>query len=248
METLFKLTDTNLVIKHSGQLLIKNINMQICTGDIVFLAGLNGVGKSTFFKTLINFFPESEAYSCFSEGKVEKKVLLQNWEERVIFIPQQDYVSYSFKTVKQVLLEGLLYSNEKPKKLLNSWLAQYEPFCAHDINKNILKKHIWALSGGELQYIKLIQSLLRCESPKVKIIIIDEPVRSLDATHIAMVSNLILRIHLKKPELAIMMSSHCRIFPYITKAYEIIAGTMIPIQYKYNSCLGNPDLEGFYKI
>ena len=107
---ILEINNSNLVITNEHRVLIKNINITVNSGDTVLISGINGVGKSSLFKSLL---PNNEdnIYSTLEKGSFiffesnNKKDLNQ----RIIDISQEDFLSRPslFLKVEDVLLYGL---------------------------------------------------------------------------------------------------------------------------------------------
>ena len=82
-----------------------------------------------------------------------------------------------------------------------------------------------------------------------KLFIIDEPLNNLDFKNARKVSNLITRIHRENPDAAILMVTHCRIFPVITRLITLEKGVIVPNaeEYHCHSCFGKANEDGFYE-
>ena len=64
------------------------------------------------------------------------------------------------------------------------------------------------------------------------------------------VSNLITRIHKENPDAAILMVTHCRIFPAITRLITLEKGVIVPNaeEYHCHSCFGIANEDGYYEL
>ena len=82
-----------------------------------------------------------------------------------------------------------------------------------------------------------------------KLFIIDEPLNNLDFANARKISNLITRIHKENPDAAILMVTHCRIFPAINRLITLKNGVIVPNEEEYacHSCFGKANSEGFYE-
>lgn len=82
-----------------------------------------------------------------------------------------------------------------------------------------------------------------------KVLIIDEPLNNLDYVNAKYISNLINKVIRDNPQTGLLMISHCRIFPFITRELKVtsnrISGASEP--YICHSCFGEPDENGVYK-
>lgn len=248
--SILKIENSTLVFD-SGEEILRIPEFSISKGDSVFLSGMNGTGKSTFFRALIGFSGLNEdryASLCSKEGFINLGNIVENTNEKVIFIPQDEYLTLPFRTVEDVLAEGFAFMPKIKMAYVEKWIETYKPFKKTELSEKFLKSRISKLSGGQKKYLQLIQSLERCDSPKVELIIIDEPVNHLDAEHIAMFSNLLLNIKGKNPHIAFLISSHCHAFPFINKSYEIKEKKLLPCFYQTYNCFGSCDECGRYLL
>lgn len=244
---IIEIENSNLRLKNKD-LLFEIPEFSISESDVVFLSGVNGVGKSTFFKSLLNFSGVVETrYAYFDGGRVNLGGIYPRPNEKIIYISQDEYLSLPYRKVKDVLKDGFIYTHCNKDMAVQNWLDKYEAFPSKELS-SLFNARIQNLSGGQIKYIKIVQALERCDSPDVKLIIFDEPVNHLDAKHIVTLSNLMLRVMNTHPSLSILISSHCHAFPFVNKAYEIDRFRLVPTNYKCFNCLGIADDNGFYKV
>lgn len=256
--SILELKNINLV-KDGGETLLENVNLKAEPGDVILITGNNGTGKSTLFKALLSFIGNEEDKYAGIEGEfifdgVSKKKDLNSY---IINIQQEDYLSmpiYKAKTALKISLEK--YKDQE--KRFNDWLEKYLPLTKEDTkkgkdkNKKLIDKSIFELSGGEQKYLSILQGLVRCDDPEIKLVLIDEPTNNLDHIHIKHLSDLIQRIRHFRPDLAFIIISHCHVWPYITKTYEIKKtdeksnNTLIEVDNECHNCFGNADEDGYY--
>jgi lipoprotein-releasing system ATP-binding protein len=150
---------------------LKNINLDIMSGQKIVLTGPSGAGKSTLIHILgLMDRPSSgkvyiDGIDCFSETN---KYLRNTRKEKIGFVFQFHYLMPDF-----TVLENILIPVWKDKDLkLNQ---------AHDLLKKAgifdRKDHyISELSGGEQQRVAVVRALIN--SPRI--IFADEPTGNLD--------------------------------------------------------------------
>ena len=161
----------NLNYKIKDANILKDISMDMQTGDIIAILGPNGAGKTTFIKLLRKFLKLDRGEIYLDDKSIED---FNNKElsKLISYLPQTTKaISCS---VKDCIMLGrkphmkFFPSNEDYKKceniIRNLGLKKYK-------EKNILK-----LSGGELQKVLIARSLVQ-ESP---ILFLDEPINHLD--------------------------------------------------------------------
>lgn len=161
---------------HQGKFkhtLHRNINLETYPGDIILLAGPNGVGKSVFLKTLMGILPAFKGtISC-------NKVNLQTGSPK----NRRNLISLMLATPPQIELmsplEIVLTAIPKTHFFQSFSMEEKEKakreleFCGVRHLTNAVFSH---LSDGEKQKIMLA----RCLFQKTEIVLLDEPTAFLD--------------------------------------------------------------------
>lgn len=248
--TLIKLEDEDLIDLKTKNIILRDINLVIESGEQVLITGINGSGKSTLFKALLNFIGnDEEKYAELQNGlfyfcdSLEKKDL----NCQIINIPQDDYLGKPFTKVKNALLMAIPVAIENKQAYLNQWLQRYKPLTKDDEKNNLLNKRLLSLSGGQRKFVAILQGLIRCDDANIKLALIDEPINNLDAKHIIQFSDILNRIQFYNPNLSIVLITHCHAFPNISKAYELSNNTIKTIEYHPHNCFGAYDEKGYYQ-
>ena len=152
-------------IQYKKNILIQNINMTFNQGDIVFISGETGTGKSSFVKSLMGFV---DADNIFFNGIEQKKILLSSLRKRVAYISQMNSIFNG--TVKDnIELNG--DANQEYKKM-----SFFDKFVGKENLK--LTSDGTNLSGGDKQKIVLGRLIANCKD--VDVIILDEVTSSMD--------------------------------------------------------------------
>ena len=158
----------NLTIGYNDTPILKNISFEICRGDYLTVLGENGAGKSTLIKTLAGLIKPLSGKISYNNG------LKPN---QIGYLPQKNGISSDFPASSyEIVISGCLnrhkispfYSKEDIKSANNA-LSMLEI-------SDISKKSFNRLSGGQQQRVLLARSLCSAH----KILILDEPVSSLD--------------------------------------------------------------------
>ena len=179
-------TIENVSYNCNNKLIIKNFNHIIEEG-ITVIKGPNGAGKTTILKLLFGLISPTI-------GNIKRHLSLNNNEASYIF---QNPV-FLQRSVEDNLKHVLLCKNiEKSKwsKLINELVNNYS------LN-SILASHVNMLSGGELQLLSLLRSIII----KPKILFYDEPTNNLDQINIKLVKKIISNLHSNGT--SIIMVSH----------------------------------------
>ncbi len=141
-------------VEQNGRWLVRNINLQVCAGEIVTIIGPNGAGKSTLAKALTGAI-------TLSEGQLEKSDRLV-----VGYVPQR----LSLDAAMPMSVDRLMQ--------LTTRVTEQERIAALDACGIGHLQHavITQLSGGELQRALLARAILR----KPELLVLDEPVQGVD--------------------------------------------------------------------
>jgi zinc transport system ATP-binding protein len=180
----------------NGDLVLRDVNLNIYQNDFIWIVGPNGGGKTTLIKLILGLIkPKSGEITVFGEKPVKAR-------KRIGYMPQHVQLDLSFPvTVMDIALMGRL---DKPVGI--------GPYSQNDRNAaikslrqvNLLqyaKKSLKELSGGQVRRL-LIARALACEP---ELLILDEPTANLDRV----VEKDLFDIFKKLNEhLAIVMVSH----------------------------------------
>ncbi|MCU6497165.1 ABC transporter ATP-binding protein [Rugamonas sp. A1-17] len=157
----------NLHKSFGGQQVLQGVNWDIAPGQVVGLLGRNGAGKSTLLECLLGL-READAGACTLFGQPSTQ-LGDEVRAQIGYVPQ-----------KSDLFEWLT-----PVQMLDYFKALYPRWNAGKVDSLLERwgfagdargKQIGRLSGGEKQRLSIIRAL--AHDPKL--LVLDEPVASLD--------------------------------------------------------------------
>ncbi len=199
-------------IKYKKNILIQNINMTINQGDILFISGETGTGKSSFVKSLIGFV---DADNIFFNGIEQNEILLSALRKRVAYISQMNSI---FNGTVKDNIELNTNANQEYEKM--SFFGKF-------IDKGNLKltSDGTNLSGGDKQKIVLGRLISNCKD--VDVIILDEVTSSMDADTETKAFDEILP--LLKNKIVLIISHNKNLQRYANRIVELKDKTMIDI-------------------
>ncbi|QOR66376.1 ABC transporter ATP-binding protein [Cytobacillus suaedae] len=189
---LMKMKNVYYQYDKKSELILKEVDFTIHSGEIYALLGGNGSGKSTLLKVLAGIF-EPQRGKVFYEEKPLKS--MKKKEEKIGYLPQNPKLFFIHDTVEgeiQATIEkwGIVGQDEVEQILVDLGIA------------HLRNSHPYDLSGGELQKSALACLLLR----KPEILILDEPTKGLDPLSKGHLVRILTR--LKEEGMTIMMSTH----------------------------------------
>lgn len=173
------LTVKNLSIDINGHNILKDINFEAKSNEIIAVIGPNGAGKTTLFRALLGLVPY--------RGSVEWKPNI-----KLGYVPQKIYIETDFPlTVKEFF--SLKNSDQKEINRVTS-----------SVNlKSDLNHKLGGLSGGELQKVLIAWALI--DNPEV--LLFDEPTSGIDVSAEESIYDLLHKLQ-EKEKITIMLISH----------------------------------------
>ncbi len=254
MENILSISNLSIHIKQ--QKLMENVSFDIDEGDVILLSGENGIGKSSILKSILRLESEGKKiggkiiHRSFGDIFSLNDSELQKFRSRVAYVPQKDeYSEMGRIQVRDVISNsreshsGRDMSYSEINDLIDEWLPWRED------NRRIFdaRSQPGKFSGGEQRLLQVVSVIAtRYDSD---LLIIDEPLNNLDFVNARHISNIINKVIRQNPKMGVLMVSHCRIFPFITKELKLTADGISEVSERYvcHSCFGRPDENGFYK-
>tara|TARA_B100000029_G_scaffold383248_1_gene378670 strand:+ start:122 stop:820 length:699 start_codon:yes stop_codon:yes gene_type:complete len=165
--------------------ILQGVNLEIREGEIVSLLGRNGVGRSTFIKSVMGMV-KSEGSIMFNEKEIIGKSIHEIANLGIGYVPENRDI-FPDLTVEENLDLG-----KKTNKYGIKWNLE-ELFDLFPNLKNRIKVPGGVLSGGEQQMLTICRSLMGCP----KLIMIDEPTEGLSPQMVDNVEMLLKKISSK---------------------------------------------------
>jgi ABC-2 type transport system ATP-binding protein len=171
---------------------LNNINFSINKGEIFGLIGVNGIGKTTLIKMILDLLKADQGeISIFN-----KSSLLKDSRSLVSYLPEKFHPSGYLKG-KEFLSLSMGYFNKKYDADKVLYYAD-----ALDLDLEVLNKNIMKYSKGMGQKLGLM-SMFLSEAP---LLILDEPMSGLDP-HVRIRLKDLLKSYVKKGN-TVFFSSH----------------------------------------
>ena len=192
MNRLF-LTDINVELgkKH----ILKNVSLEVKTGQLISLLGSSGCGKSTLLKT-VAWIIEPSSGDVLIDGKSVLGVPVHRRGAVIVF---QDLRLFPHMTVAENVEFALKMSGMKKQ--------QYREIAREQLEKVRLEgledRRISQISGGQMQRV----ALARAFAVRPSVMLLDEPFSSLDEELRLEMGNLLLELQ-RESELTTVLVTH----------------------------------------
>jgi Fe-S cluster assembly ATP-binding protein len=203
----------NLKVRVEDKEILKGINLEIKSGEVLALMGPNGSGKSSLANTLVG----NPKYEIIG-GEIlfdEQNVLKMNPEERAklgIMMAFQYPVAISGVTVREMLLaalrnRGLTVSALDLKKQITEEAEKLK------IDSSLLSRSLnEGFSGGEKKKFEILQMRIL----KPKLLILDEVDSGLDIDALAIIAKNISEMVRENGMSAMVITHYQRLLKYLT--------------------------------
>lgn len=186
---MLNLTDINA--SYGKVQVLRNLSLQVNSGEILCLLGRNGAGKTTALKTIMGLVPVSSGSVQFEGHEISDLPAYRVPRLGVGYIPQGRRL-FSEMTVAENLKIGLM-TRGKGADVREHVLEMFP------ILRERLRQRAETLSGGEQQMLATARAL--CLEPKV--LLLDEPTEGLQPSMISLIRDVM--VTLKEKGVAIIL-------------------------------------------
>lgn len=204
----------NVEVHQDEQVVLKDVNLEVNAGELVYLLGKVGAGKSSLMKTFYAELPVYDGQASFlgyDLRKIRRKDI--PYLRRKMGVVFQDFQLLPDRSVEDNLLFVLRATGWKDKAVMHSH--------AMDVLEQVgmrdkAYKMPYHLSGGEQQRVVIARALLN--SPEI--ILADEPTGNLDSDTGREIMGLLDAI--SKAGMSVIMSTHNPLWPELFPGRKLL--------------------------
>jgi len=164
----------NLSCGYLNRPVVSNVSLKMSTGESLCLLGPNGVGKTTFFKTILGLL-KPRSGQIFLDGEDVSKWPRRKFAAKVGYVPQYHMPPFAFEVLDVVIMGrnahlGSFASPGKKDRIIAEQVLD-------TLNISYLSKRVYTeISGGERQLVLIARALAQ----EPEFLVMDEPTASLD--------------------------------------------------------------------
>ena len=199
--------------------ILRNVDMNVGSGEMVCLIGRNGVGKTTLLKSLIGLLKPRGGDIIFKGSSLLRKEPHRRAKLGVAYVPQgREIIPYL--SVEENLLIGLEALPGGLTKNKNIDPIVYELF---PILKDFLSRKGGDLSGGQQQQLAIARALLG----KPRLLLLDEPTEGIQPNIVLDIENAINKIIRETKIGVLLVEQHLHFVRQANRYYAMQRGGIV---------------------
>ena len=191
------LATTDLTKSYSGRTVVRGVNIEIASGEVIGLLGANGAGKTTTFSMVVGLTAPDSGRVLLDGVDVTDDPMYIRARKGIGYLPQEASIFRGLSVEQNIMaiLETLDISGAERRTRLRDLLAELGL-------TPLAKSPAYTLSGGERRRCEITRALVM--SPKF--MLLDEPFAGIDPIAVTDIQNIIF--HLKQRGIGVVITDH----------------------------------------
>jgi lipopolysaccharide export system ATP-binding protein len=208
-----------LAKKFRARQVVKNLSLQVDSGEVVGLLGPNGAGKTTAFYMIVGLVPMDEGRIVIDQSDVSKLPVHKRAQLGLGYLPQEASVFRKLTVednIRAILETRADITAERRKELTESLLEELH--IGH-IRNSIGQ----SLSGGERRRVEIARAL----AAEPRFMLLDEPFAGVDPISVLDIQRIIR--HLSARNIGVLITDHNvrETLGICSRAYIVSGGSVI---------------------
>ncbi len=199
--------------------ILRNVDLNINSGEMVCLIGRNGVGKTTLLKTIMGLLNSRTGGMKFKDKYIDRLSTDKRAKLGIGYVPQGREVIPRV-TVKENLLLGLeaIPNNGKIKREIPSDIFELFP-----VLKTMLNRMGGDLSGGQQQQLAIARALMG----KPQLLLLDEPTEGIQPSIILEIEAAVKKIIRETGISVLLVEQHLHFVRQADRYYAMQKGGIV---------------------
>ncbi|MFQ3208392.1 MAG: lipopolysaccharide export system ATP-binding protein [Glaciecola sp.] len=215
---------STLVAKHlaksyKARQVVRDVSLEVSTGQIVGLLGPNGAGKTTTFYMIVGLVPLDKGEIFIDQLDITMQPMHERARQGIGYLPQEASI---FR--KLTVYENLMAILQTRKELTKDQREQQADVLMDEFNVNHIRNNLgMSLSGGERRRVEIARAL----AANPKFILLDEPFAGVDPISVNDIKKIIKQ--LKERDIGVLITDHNvrETLDVCEKAYIVSHGELI---------------------
>ena len=237
----FQLLDDGLIINkisktYGNKTVVRDITLNIKSGEIVGLLGPNGAGKTTTFYIIVGLVKADSGSILLDKVDISSMPIYLRGQKGISYLPQEASIFRGMNVEDNLLSIIEMVETEKNKHeiILQNLINEF------DIN-HVRKSKSIVLSGGERRRLEIARTL--ASNPKY--LLLDEPLTGIDPVSIEEIKEIIKK--LKKKNIGILITDHNvrETLKIVDRVYIVNEGSLF-FEGSPEEAISNDKIKKFY--
>ena len=186
-----------LTKSYNGRTVVRDVDVNVASGEIVGLLGPNGAGKTTTFGMVVGLVGADRGRVLLDDHDVTADAMYVRARKGIGYLPQEPSIFRGLTVEKNLLsiLETLPLDAAERRARLSELLSE--------LNLTPLARaKAYTLSGGERRRVEITRALVN----RPKFMLLDEPFAGIDPIAVADIQKIIA--HLKARGIGVLVTDH----------------------------------------
>jgi lipopolysaccharide export system ATP-binding protein len=227
----------NLAKSYDGRQIVKDVSMEVKSGQIVGLLGPNGAGKTTCFYMIVNLVQADNGTVSIDDHDISHLPMHGRAQEGIGYLPQEASIFRKLSVADNIM--AILETRQELNKTQRK--EQLETLLDEFHIQHIRDSMGMALSGGERRRVEIARAL----AAEPAFILLDEPFAGVDPISVADIMAIIRQ--LKDRGIGVLITDHNvrETLAICEKAY-IVGGGHIIAEGTAEEILANQQVKDVY--
>ena len=234
MPTLFA---NNLAKSYKSRQVVRDVSIEVSTGQIVGLLGPNGAGKTTTFYMIVGLVPLDNGEIFIDQHQLTMQPMHVRARHGIGYLPQESSIFRKlsvFQNIMAILQMRKELDNERREEIADELIDEF--------NLNHIRHNLgMSLSGGERRRVEIARAL----AANPQFILLDEPFAGVDPISVNDIKKIIH--HLRDRGIGVLITDHNvrETLDVCEQAYIVSHGQLIA-EGKPQSILENQQVREVY--
>ena len=210
---------THLAKSYNSRQVVRDVSIEVSTGQIVGLLGPNGAGKTTTFYMIVGLVPLDKGDIYIDQQKLTLQPMHVRARQGIGYLPQEASI---FR--KLTVYQNLMAILQTRKELSNEQREQQADSLLDEFSINHIRNSLgMSLSGGERRRVEIARAL----AADPEFILLDEPFAGVDPISVNDIKKIIQQ--LRDRGLGVLITDHNvrETLDVCEKAYIVSHGELI---------------------